>query len=79
MLFGEKRLVNSVKVFPASIKSINPMQKYLYIIKSYSCILKVFVFICLLLINVLISFGICSNPKESKLVISLFCMDKAIQ
>ena len=27
-LFGEKRFAKSVKVLPASIKSINPMQKY---------------------------------------------------
>ena len=64
-LFGEKRFVNSVKVFPASIKSINPIQKYPHIIESYACILKIFVFMFLLLINVLTSFGICSTPKES--------------
>ena len=65
-LFGEKRFVNSVKVFPTSIKSINLIQKYLHIIESYACILKIFVFMFLLPINVLISFGICSTPKESK-------------
>ena len=42
-LFGEKRYVNSVKVFPVSIKSINPIQKYRHIIESYACILKIFV------------------------------------
>ena len=62
--FGEKRFVNLVKVFPASIKSINPIQKYLHIIESYNCILKIFVFMFLLPVNVLISFGICSTPKE---------------
>ena len=62
--FGEKRFVNLVKVFPASIKSINPIQKYLHIIESYNCILKIFVFMFLLPINVQISFGICSTPKE---------------
>ena len=41
-MFGEKRFVNSVKVFPASIKSINPIQKYPHIIESYACILKMF-------------------------------------
>ena len=65
-LFGEKRFVNLVKVFPASIKSINPIQKYPHIIESYACILKIFVFMFLLPINVLISFGICYTPKESK-------------
>ena len=66
VLFGEKRFVNSVKIFPASIKSINPIQKYPQIIESYACILKIFVFVFLLRINVLISFGICSTPKLSK-------------
>ena len=44
-LFGEKRFVNSVKVFPASIKSIKPIQKYPHIIESYACILKIFIVI----------------------------------
>ena len=48
-LFGEKRFVKSVKVFPASIKSINPIQKYPHIIESYACILKIFVFMFFLL------------------------------
>ena len=65
-MFNEKRFVNSVKVFPASIKSKNPMQKYSHVVESYACILKIFVFMFLLPINVLISFGICSTPKESK-------------
>ena len=70
-LIGEKRFVNSVKVFAASIKSINPVQKYPQIIESYTCILKIFALIFLLSINYLISFGICSTPKESKQVTSL--------
>ena len=41
-LFGEKRIVNLV--FPASTKSINPIQKYPHIIESYAGILKIFVF-----------------------------------
>ena len=64
-LFGEKRFVYSVNVFPASIKSIKPIQKYLHIIESYACILKIFVIGKERLINALISFGICSTPKES--------------
>ena len=51
-LFGKKRFVNSVKVFPTSIKSINPIQKYPHINESYACILKTFVFMFLLLTNV---------------------------
>ena len=65
-LFGEKRFVKSVKVFPASIKSINPIQKYPHIIESYACILKIFVSMFLLPIIVLISFGIYSTLKLSK-------------
>ena len=42
-LFREKRFLYSVKVFPASIKSIKPIQKYPHIIKSYACFLKIFV------------------------------------
>ena len=40
-LFGEKRFVNSVKVFPGTIKSINRMQKYPHIIESYAYVLKI--------------------------------------
>ena len=73
-LFGEKRFVYSVKVFPLNIKSIKPIQKYPHIIESYACILKIFVVMFLFceaedkgqLINALISLGICSTPKESK-------------
>ena len=65
-LFGEKKFVYSVKVFPASIKSIKPIQKYPHIIESYACILKIFVVMFLLLINALIYLGVCSTPKESK-------------
>ena len=65
-LFGEKRFVKSVRVLTASIKLIDPMQKYPHIIESCACILKIIVFIFLLLINVLIPLGICSTPKLSK-------------
>ena len=51
-LFDEKRFVNSVKVFPLNIKSINPIQKYPHITESYACILKMFVLMFLLLIKV---------------------------
>ena len=66
-LFGEKRFVYQVKVFPASIKSIKLIQKYPRIIESYACILKMFVVIDKEWpINALISFGIGSARKESK-------------
>ena len=42
-LFGEKIFVNSVNVFPASIKSIKAIQKYPHITESYACILKIIV------------------------------------
>ena len=64
-LFGEKIFVNSVKIFSASIKSINPIEKYPHVTESCACILKVFVIIFLFLINAIISFGICSIPKPS--------------
>ena len=65
-LFRKTRFVNSVKVFPASIMSISPIQKYPHIIESYACILKIFVSMFLLPIIVLISFGIYSTLKLSK-------------
>ena len=73
-LFGKKRFVYSVKVFPLNIKSINPIQKYPHITESYACTLKMFVLMFSFceaedkgrLKNVLISFGICSTPKLSK-------------
>ena len=86
-LFDEKRFVKSVKVFSANLKSINPIQKYSHIIESYACILKIFVAMLLFyeaedkgrLIDALISFGICSTPKQSKQVTSLFITQKATQ
>ena len=65
-LFGEKIFVKSDKVFPASIKSINPIQKYPHIIEPYACILKIFIFMFLLPIHALIFFGIYSTPKLSQ-------------
>ena len=66
-LFDEKRFVNLVNVFLASKRSMNPMKKYPHIVESYACILKIFVVIDKeRSINALISFGICSTPKESK-------------
>ena len=66
-LFGEKRFVYSVKVFPESIKSIKQIQKSPHIIETYACTLKIFVVIDKEWpVNVLISVGICSTPKLSK-------------
>ena len=69
-LFGEKRFVESVKVFPARIKPINPIQKDPQICESYACILKIFVFMLPFLINLLISFGICSTHIDFGIKIS---------
>ena len=48
----------------ASIKSINPIQKYPQITESYGCIVKMSVTIIDLSINIF--FGICSTPKLLK-------------
>ena len=56
------------------MKLINPIQKYLHIIESYACILKIFTLTILFcqaedegrLMNALLSLGICSTPKLSK-------------
>ena len=58
-LFVEKRLVKSVNILPASIKSINPIQKYPHITESYACILRIFVTTIDLPTNISIFFGIC--------------------
>ena len=65
-LFGEKRLVKSVKVLPLSVKPINLIRKYPHIIEQFACILKIFGKTKDLSIDILISFGICSTPKLSK-------------
>ena len=51
MLSDEKRFVNLVKIFPASLKSVNSIHKYQYVIESYACILKIFVVMLLLAID----------------------------
>ena len=53
---------------------MNSIQKYPHITESYACILNILLLICAialdfvvsLLINLLISLGICSIPKLSK-------------
>ena len=59
-------LITSVKVLSASIKSVNPIQKYQHIIESHGCTLNIFATIIDLSINILVSFGIYSTPKLSK-------------
>ena len=64
---AENKFIYFNKLLPFNMKSINPIQKYPHIIESCACILQIFV-IFLFLMNFLISFGICSNPKLSKCV-----------
>ena len=54
------------KLLSASIKSINPMQKYLHIIELFVCTRKMLAVMYLFPINSLISSGMCSTPKLSK-------------
>ena len=58
---------------------MNPMQKYPHVIELSACIPNMFVLMFLCSINLLISLGTCSTPKESKQVISLLFTSKAIQ
>ena len=60
---------------------MNPVQKYPHIIELPACILNMFVLmlLCSILGCIIISLGICSRPKESKYVTSLFFTYKAIQ
>ena len=59
-------LVKSVNFSPASIKSMNPMQKYPHITKLIACTRKVLAFMFLFSTNSLFSSGTCSTPKLSK-------------
>ena len=58
-------LVNSTKVLPASIKSMNPTQKYPHI-KLFGCTRKILALIDFIPVKSLISSGTCSTPKLSK-------------
>ena len=58
-------LLKSTKVLPASIKSMNPMQKYPHI-ELFPCTRKKLALIDFVPIKSLISSGTCSTPKLSK-------------
>ena len=58
--------VKSVNFLPASIKSMNPMQKYLHITESCACTRKMLAIMILVPTNFLITSGTCSTPKLSK-------------
>ena len=59
-------LVKSHNFLPASIKSMNPMQKYPRNTELFACTQKIVVIMFLFPANSLISSGTCSTPKLSK-------------
>ena len=68
-----------MKPLPLGLNSINRIQKYLDISESYTFVLKIFVVILDTLINFLISFRMCLNPKLSKYAFVLSLEYRAIQ
>ena len=70
----ENRLVKSIKVFPANMKSKNPMQKYPHIIELFDSILNMFVFIFLCPINFFTFFRNMFNSKQSKQSKAIHCV-----
>ena len=58
--------VKSVNFLPASIKSINPMQKQRHITESFGCTQKMLAFMFLYATNSLISSGTRSTSKLLK-------------
>ena len=63
--WGKNKLVKSVSFLPASIKSINPKQKYPRITELCDCIRKMLAFMVFFLTNSLLSSGTCPTPKLS--------------
>ena len=59
-------LAKSTKVSPASIKPMNPVQKYPHIIELFACSRKMVAFRFLCPTKSLISLGTYSTPKLSK-------------
>ena len=59
-------LVKSVSFLPASIKLMNPMQKYPHVIELFASTRKMLTIMFLFSINSSISSGTCSAPKLSK-------------
>ena len=55
----KKTPIKSVNFLPASIKSMNPMQKYSHIIELFDSTLNMLAFMFLFPINSLISLGTC--------------------
>ena len=59
-------IIKSVNFLPASIKSMNPIQKYPYITELFACTWKISATMFLFLTNSLISSGTSSTPELSK-------------
>ena len=77
---GENKLkVKSVIFLSASIKSMNPMQKYPHITELFARTQKMFVFMFLFPLNSLISLETFSTLKLSKKAISCLLQNKEIQ
>ena len=72
-------LVKSVKVLPASIKSMNPMQKYPHIIELFDCTLNIFALMFLFLINSLISSEHVQHQNYRNKQFHFFLQNKAVQ
>ena len=70
--------VKSVSFLPASVKSMNPIQKFPHITESFACARKMLAIIFLFPTIFLISSGTCSAPKLSKQTISFLLQNKAI-
>ena len=66
-LFGEKRLVKSVKLLPLNIKSTNPVQKYPHVTQSYACILKNICYYVFIINKFFNFFWNMFNPKAIKI------------
>ena len=58
-----RKQTSIIKVLPAKIKSVNPVQKYSHIMELFDCILNMFIFMFLCSINFSISLGTCSTLK----------------
>ena len=71
-------LIKSVSFLPASIKSMNPMQKYPHIIELLACTREILAFMFLFPIN-FDFLGTCLTPKLSKHTISFLLQNKATQ
>ena len=64
---------------PASMKSMNPMQKYPDITESFASTRKILGFMFSFSTSSVISSGTCSTPKLSKQAISPLLQNNAIQ